>query len=248
MVLLCDHPDPRRLDLRASLRDPLQRLWVRDFHLNAALKVVLLADLSASMGHVGTVSRLEVVRDIAASLAATAWRSGDAFGVFGANARPIASLCLPPRVNRGAWLWVQRAFESARAGGDSAAGLLEVASQLPARRSLVFVASDFRWPEGLLRSLLLALQRHQVVPLMLRDPTEAEALPTRGITLLRDAETGAQRFVWFRPSLARQVAAVRARHHESVEATCRMVGCRPLLIDGRFEPHALTRHLALQGR
>lgn len=246
LVLLRDHPDARRLDLRATLRDPLQRLWVRDFHLNASLKVVALVDMSASMGHVGTVSRLEVVRDVVAALALSAWRAGDAFGVYAANASPIPELSLPPRINRGAWSWANRAFSKAQASGDSARGLLELAPKLPARRSLVFVVSDFRWPEGMLRTLLLALQRHQVVPLVLQDPTEGEALPTRGITLLRDAETGGNRFVWLRPALSQAVIDVRTRHRRAIESACRVAGCRPLLVHGRFDPLALTRHLAAQ--
>ena len=54
--------DPRRVDVRASLRDPLGGIWVRDFEQNSALKVLVLADVSASMGFVGRHDKIEQLR------------------------------------------------------------------------------------------------------------------------------------------------------------------------------------------
>ena len=51
--------DPRRLDVRATLRDPLGGVWVRDFEQQSALKVIVLADVSASMGYVGRHDKME---------------------------------------------------------------------------------------------------------------------------------------------------------------------------------------------
>ncbi len=240
LVQLRDHPDPRRLDLRASLRDPLERLWVRDFHLNTALKLIVLVDMSASMGYVGQVNRMAVARDIAAHLALAAWKNGDAFGLYGANEAPRRDAMLPPRVNRGAWLWVQKQFSRVQPHGQSAAGLNALVSQLPRRRALVCLISDFRWPEGQLEKLLKGLAHHDVAPIVLQDPAEVEALPERGIAILRDAESGQQRFVWMRPSLAREVADARARHLEEIQRACRVTGRKPFLVKGEFDPMALT--------
>ena len=46
---LLDHPDPRRLDLNASVRDPYGMLYTRVFRQRAAIPVMLLVDRSASM-------------------------------------------------------------------------------------------------------------------------------------------------------------------------------------------------------
>ncbi len=242
LVQLRDHPDPRRLDLRASLRDPLERLWVRDFHLNTALKLVVLMDMSASMGYVGRVDRMAVARDIAAHLALAAWKSGDAFGLYGANETPRRDAMLPPRVNRGAWLWVQKQLAQVKPHGASAAGMLKLVSQLPRKRALVCIVSDFRWPEGELERLLKNLAHHDVAPIVLQDPAEVDALPERGIAILRDAETGADRFVWMRPGLTRAVADARQRHLDAITRACRAAGRKPFLVRGEFDPLALTCH------
>jgi uncharacterized protein (DUF58 family) len=69
--------------------------------------------------------------------------------------------------------------------------LLQTAFALMARRSLVFVVSDFvsapGWEEPLAR---LAL-RHEVVAVRLYDPLELE-LPDLGLVTIQDAETGEQ--------------------------------------------------------
>ena len=49
-VPLLDGRDPRRLDLPASIRDPLRRWLVRRYRQRASVRVYVIADLSASLG------------------------------------------------------------------------------------------------------------------------------------------------------------------------------------------------------
>ena len=242
VVLLRDHPDPRRLDLRASLRDPFSNIWVRDFNLNSALKVILLVDTSASMGYVGKVNRMQVAQEIASQLALSAYRSGDAFGLF-AGGETINKQCiLPPKANRGAWLWVNHHFAKIKPHGKNADGLLSAVPYFPQRRCLVFVVSDFRWPAGKLKLLLKKLSHHDVVPMMLQDPTEIDELPKSGIAILRDVETGSGQFVWMRPSLQKRMQDLRVQHVSNVEDACRMYGGKPFVVRGEFNTALLTKY------
>lgn len=234
--------DPRRLDIRATLRDPLGNVWVRDFEQKSALKVAVLADLSASMGYVGRHDKLAQLQRIAVALARTAWRNGDAFGFFAANEGLLPALSLPVKLDRGAVDWLARRLAGARPAGSSARGLRECAALLPHGRSLVFVVSDFHWPDRDLVDLLRALAHHAVVPVVLRDPAEANAVHRHGIAVLRDLETGARRFLWLRPGL---VAALRRRRRENEErlrAICARFGCVPFFVRDRFDALALTRY------
>jgi uncharacterized protein (DUF58 family) len=242
VVLLRDHPDPRRLDLRASLRDPFENIWVRDFNLNSALKVIVLVDTSASMGYVGKVNRLHVAQKIASQLALSAYRSGDAFGLFAGGETLNKQCMLPPKANRGAWLWVNHHFAKLKAQGKHADGLFSAIPYLPQRRCLVFVVSDFRWPAGKLKLLLKKLSHHDVVPVMLQDPAEVDELPKSGIAILRDAENGAGQFVWMRASLQKQMEDLRAQHISNVEDACRMYGGKPFVVKGEFSTALLTKY------
>ena len=241
-VPLREHSDPRRLDLRATLRDPFGGLWVREFEQNSALKVVVLADVSASMAYVGRYDKLEQLRRVSVALAQTAWRNGDAFGFYAASEAPQPALMLPARINRGAGDWITRRLARFTPNGDSARGLLKVIPHLPHRRALVFLVSDFHWPENDLRDMLRALAHHAVVPIVLRDPAEVDAVRRRGIAVLRDLESGERRFVWLRPRLVEALRTARSRGEERLRQICRNAGCAPFFVRGRFDPALLTRH------
>ena len=234
--------DPRRVDVRASLRDPLGGIWVRDFEQNSALKVLVLADVSASMGFVGRHDKIDQLRRIAVALARSAWRNGDAFGFYAASETPQASLTLPARLNRGAAEWLDRRLAALVPSGGSARGLRESAAQLPHRRALVFLVSDFHWPADDLVQTLRALAHHAVVPVVLWDPAEADAVHRHGIATIRDLESGAQRFVWLRPGLVDSLRSRRDRHEEMLRHGCAQAGCAPFFVRDRFDPLQLTRY------
>ena len=234
--------DPRRLDIRASLRDPLGNVWVRDFEQKSALKVVVLADVSASMGYVGRNDKIDQLRRIAIALARTAWRNGDAFGFFAANERLLPALALPAKLDRGAASRLEKRLGAVEPSGNSARGLKQCVALLPHGRSLVFIVSDFHWPERDLPDLLRALSHHAVVPVVLWDPAEAQEVQRHGIAVLRDMESGARRFVWLRPGL---VAALRRRRDERAQQlrrTCARFGCTPFFVRDRFDPLEMTRY------
>lgn len=248
LVLLRDHPDPRRLDLRASVRDPFQRLYVRDFNLNAALNVIVLLDASASMHYQGEVNRLDVAREIAAHLAMSAYRSGDAFGLYAAHQHVLSQTMLPPKLNRSAWWWVRQHLANMTLQGASVKGLLSAARILPKQRSLVLIISDFRWPTADLVQLFKCLSHHDVVPIVLQDPQEAMHMPRRGFTTVKDMETGSTRFVWMRDALIRQVIQKRQAHVALVDEIGRRYGHLSFLVRGHFSSAALTHYFIRRQR
>src|SRR5581483_7252063 len=75
------------------------------------------------------------------------------------------------------------------------------------RRAISFVISDFLSPlEGYQTPLTLASRRHDVVPLVLRDPLEEE-LPRLGLMAVEDPETGELGYVDTRRRTVREAYA-----------------------------------------
>jgi uncharacterized protein (DUF58 family) len=243
-VPLHENADPRRIDVRATLRDPFGGIWVRELEQNSALKVVVLADVSASMGYVGRYDKQDQLRRVAIAIARSAFRNGDAFGFYAASDVPHDALAMPPRVDRGAGDWIARKLARFTPSGDNARGLLQVIPRMPHRRALVFLVSDFHWPEQDIAAILRGLAHHAVVPVVLRDPAEADAIHRRGIAVLRDLETGAQRFVWLRRGLIDALRRERDRREDVLRRSCRAAGCTPFFVRERFDPALLSRYFS----
>ncbi len=240
-VDLLRQPDPRRIDLRASLRDPYGRLHVRQFSPRRAVPVAALVDLSGSMRFGGAVAGR--VAQFARLIALSALRSGDSFGLFAADGHLREDVLLPFARRPGLDGEVAARLEHALPGGAGSDGLLEAAALLPGRRALVFLISDFLMPPRALDTLLDALWRHEVVPVVVSTATLEEGLPRWGFIETADLESGAARLVFMRPRLReRWIAAGRARR-AALDATFARRGLRPVALRDRLDVEALTRRL-----
>jgi uncharacterized protein (DUF58 family) len=243
---LHDAPDPRRLDLLATLRDPFGDWRVRLYSQRKAVPVVVVADLSASMAFRGQQARPEVLAALVESLAYSAWRNGDRFGFVGcADALLPAWLQLPTRQRQAGAALAQalRGWQPGP-GSGSAQALAQAAGLLGRERALVFLVSDFHLPPALLQATLASLAAHEVVPVLLSDPQE-HALPARsGLLRALDPETGQRRLLWWRPALRERWAAAWAAQRAALWQACTERGLRPLRLEGAFDADAFTRHFA----
>lgn len=237
--------DARRLDVHASLRDPFgyaAGLWqIRTYYQRSAVRVVLLADLSASMGADATRRKMVLLADFAATLAYSAWRAGDAFGFFGADERLRTEFTAPPSRTRGAGMRVAEALREFAATGASADGLLEAARSLGRARSLVFLASDFHLADPTIDRLMSELTPHSVVPVVFWDEQERN-LPARGFTTLVDAESGARRFLWLRPALRTRFAQRMSARRAHLAQHLGRFGAPPLFLTAPFDADAVSAY------
>jgi hypothetical protein len=98
---LYDRPDPRRLDLRASLRALNDDWLVRVNRQRAGASVRAIVDVSASMFFGSRLPKLHVVADFVEALGLSAFRVGDAVGMMAFDATERTDLFLPARLSRG---------------------------------------------------------------------------------------------------------------------------------------------------
>lgn len=240
-VSLLRHPDPRRIDLRASLRDPHGELHVRQFAPRRTVPVAALVDLSGSM-RFGAAVR-ERAAELCALLALSAVRTGDSFGLFGCDSGVNETASLPFSRRRGLEEEVRQCLAAAQPRGTGTAGLFEAAERLPGRRALVFLVSDFLMPAGDIDRLLDALWRHDVVPVIVRSGAVEEDLPHWGLMEMGDLETGAARLVFMRPRLrARWLRAARERR-QALGALFTRRGLRPVDLKDALDTDALAQRL-----
>ena len=233
-------PDPRRLDIHASLCDPFEQWMVRVYRQKSSIPVWLIADLSASMGFAGAVRKIDMLADFAASLGYSAYRTGDPFGFIGCDAAVRTDLVSAPTHTKGAGMEMARRLRTLPPVGRSASGLKEAAQYIGRHRSLVFLASDFHFPAALLEEILASLVRHDVVPVVLWDTAEFARLPRFGIGVVRDSETGRRRTLLLRAALAERIADRYSARRRELKRAFVTHGREPLFIIDRFRAEALT--------
>ncbi len=233
--------DPRRFDLRASLRDPFGQLLVRVYKQRSVVPVFVLADVSASMSFVGHTCKFDLLVDFVNSLAYSAYRAGDPFAFTACDTVIRDELSLPLTRARGAGALVSERLRRWTPSGADATGLLKGAEQVPGARALVFLVSDYYLPVELLRKILDCLCRRAVVPVVLVDTAE-DRIPGIGITHLYDPETKARRTILLRRTFARRLEKARRNHREQISRCLADYDLRPLYLIDRFEPEAVSRY------
>src|SRR5580698_6638705 len=98
---LYDRPDPRRLDLRASLRGLSDEWLVRVNRQRAGASVRALVDVSASMMFGSQRPKLQVGADFIEALGMSVFRVGDAVAMMSFDDIERSYLFIPARVSRG---------------------------------------------------------------------------------------------------------------------------------------------------
>jgi len=239
-------PDPRRLDPRATLADPLGTWQVRLYQQRASIPVWLIADLSGSMSAPAGGGKMQHLAELATSLAYSAYRTGDAFGFMGCDDTVVSDLLLPPTHARGAGTELAAKLGRYTPANAGARGLLSAAAYLGRRRSLVFLASDFHLPQPLLEAVLESLTPHDVIPVVvwdeLRSDGEFQTLPRLGLIELRDAESGRRRTVLLRPKLHAEWRHRFAERRTALQQCFTRFGLRPFHVGRRFRPEAMTEY------
>ena len=178
---LYDRPDPRRLDLRASLRDVRGDWLVRVHRQRASVPVHAIVDVSASMASGRarpscksrrTSSRRSATAPFGSAMRSACWPSTP-------RSAPICS-CRAV-VSRGIGSVMASMLRQCRSRGRRHRGTRSTPrSASPGGEGLVFLVSDFHWPLERLGAVLDLLAHAYVVPMIVWDPAEIEP-PARGM-------------------------------------------------------------------
>lgn len=239
---LLDAPDPRRFDIHASLRDPFGELKVRIYSQTSTIPVFVVADLSASMGFVGVRAKMATLAQLVASLSYSAFRAGDRFGFVGCGDGSAEPWLLPASMHRAGGHEVAEALRDFEPQARNAQGMLRAGELMGARRALVFLVSDFHWPEALLDTVMQSLAYHDVIPVLLWDRDEYERLPRYGLARVRDPESGRSRLLVMRRGLRERIAAAFAAREAHLHERFAPYGRLPLKLDQGFDADAVSHY------
>ena len=239
---LYDRPDPRRLDLRASLRSIQQEWLVRVNRQQASIPVHVVVDVSASMSFGSQRSKLDVAAEFVEALGQSTFRVGDSLGMLAFDSRDRTDLFVPAMVSRGMGETMAALLRGTNGAAGNAAGLLDAIQPLAGRQGLVFLVSDFHWPLAGMSTALDSLVHSFVVPVVIWDIAEIRPPAHDGLAQLRDVESGAQRTLWMRPRMRERWLESAAARRTELDQMFASRGMRPFYVTGRFDSEAMSQY------
>ncbi|MCB5186806.1 hypothetical protein LG200_02170 [Methylobacillus caricis] len=239
---LVDYPDLRRMDLRQTLRDPYEQVQVRLFNHDSITPVYAVCDLSSSMLFKGGKRKIELVMEIAASVAFSVSAENDIFGLIGYDQHVLDDYVLPLSYQVHEALERIESFASINSFGKGSAGVLEAAQYLSQNKGLVFWISDFHMPLSMIEQAMNMFSQHQVVPVVLWEEQEFRKLPRFGLGTMIDPETGRDRTIFFRESIRAKFIEAFEQRRQVLEDLFLAFESPPHFVSGEFQPDAMTQY------
>jgi len=185
--------DIRTIDWNVTAR--IGRPYVREYQEERELTLIVACDLSGSQ-FFGSDRKLkrETAAELSAVLAFSALKNNDKVGLFLFTDR--GELFLPPRKGRHHVLMIIRdllAFEPKNRRTDIAASL-KTLNRLLHRRAIITLVSDFQ-DSGFDKVLRHTARKHDLIPIVVEDPREAEWPDIGAYVELEDPESGERRLL-----------------------------------------------------
>jgi Mg-chelatase subunit ChlD len=236
------YPDARRIDIRATLRDPYEGTYVKRFDQRTSLSIYVIVDTSASMGFLGAVRKFDVAIDICNSMAYSSTSIGDRFGIIAGSSESNDTLVIPATRSISLANDAVVKLSKMTPQGEGLGGLISELSNISGRRKVIFIISDFRWRKDEISKIVNITAHNDVIPLVLQDSQELN-LPRWGILSVKDSETNSKRTILMRPEIhARWLKQELAWRNQVI---CRTKGMSraPIFIVDNFNNRTLSHCL-----
>ena len=185
--------DIRDIDWNVTAR--YIRPYVKVFEEERELTVMLMIDVSGSrdFGSVNVMKK-EIITEIAATLAFSAIQNNDKIGVLFFSDK--IEKFIPPQKGKKHILYIIRELIDFKPDDTKTdiSLVLKYLTNAIKKRCTAFLFSDFIDKGGFKDALTIANRKHDVVAIQVYDQRETE-LPSVGLMKVKDAETGAERWI-----------------------------------------------------
>ncbi len=193
----------RDIDWVASAQGTDDTLYTIHFEETRSIDVVLLVDVGRSMqfGSVRVDKRV-LSAELAASIIASAGKTDDLVSVLCFSQSRVEAR-LPRRSAKNTYsqaivsILEPSQKSSPSSASESVSGLVRAIRELPRRRTLLFILSDFiNLSEDEKKALKQAAALHDLVCVVVQDVRERELPEGRGFYTLEDIASGARKTFW----------------------------------------------------
>jgi len=197
----CAGDDVRAIDWNVTARSG--KLFVKKYREERERNVMIAIDLSASQ-FFGTREKTKKVlaAELAAVFSLSALSSKDKIGCMLFSDR-VEEMIMPKRGRTHVLRIIRDVLGYTPAGRGTDMGLaLDHLNRMLPRKAIIILISDF-FAAGYEKALQRTALRHDLVPVILRDPAEFEPIG-RGLVMIEDPESGERGAVWMGSRRVRQ--------------------------------------------
>ena len=239
---LIDYPDPRRIDIRQSMRDPLEQIYVRIFNQRSTTPVMVVTDLSSSMNYGLKRTKLNLASEIGTVISNSVISRSDALGFIGFNEHTETKWWSPLSYRPHKTQLLIKRLKDHNSIGSGHKGIKNIFRIIPRDHTLIFLISDFHMPIKDIEHSLSRLTKHTIVPIILWNRSEYEDLPRFGIISITDPESGLEKTIFLRKTMLKKIKDQFKRRKKELEKIFLKYNSPPFFVNDRFEALEMTKY------
>jgi uncharacterized protein (DUF58 family) len=239
---LIDYPDPRRIDIRQSMRDPLEQIYVRIFNQRSTTPVMVVTDLSSSMNYGLKRTKLNLASEIGTVISNSVISRSDALGFIGFNEHTETKWWSPLSYRPHKTQLLIKRLQNHNSIGSGHKGIKNIFRIIPRDHTLIFLISDFHMPIKDIEHSLSRLTKHTIVPIILWNRSEYEDLPRFGIISITDPESGLEKTIFLRKTMLKKIKDQFKRRKKELEKIFLKYNSPPFFVNDKFEALEMTKY------
>ena len=224
-------PNPARIDLAMSVTDPFESIYVKSFRQRSKLDVLTLVDGSDSMTIEGK-SDLTALAEQSIALSVAYRNDNYQSYIMGQVIQAITDNAPLSRY------YETLDFETTPP--NTAEAFANTESLLPRRRALIFLVSDFHWPQEKLSRVLNSLSGHYLVPIVIWRSAEYRHYPLWRFVQIHDAENGENRLIFVTPKQKRLIESTFEDRKIFLNKQFQKHNCRAFWMIDQFSAQQLS--------
>jgi hypothetical protein len=226
-------PNPARIDLAATLTDPFESIYVKNFRQRSKLQVISLMDGSDS---ISSALQIQVMMKLEQVISKSVAAKNDQYQRY-----LVSNNLLTIHSNAE----IERDFNSRENSQefDTAQAIDKLAHILPSQTSLVFLISDFHWSTARLNQTMTTLSDHYVVPIILwRSHDYLADYPLWRFINTQDAESGQSTLIFVTPNQKQQIIQQHKDRNAFLAHLFQRHQRRPLWVSDEVNIHDLRAY------
>ena len=234
-----DHPDLTRIDIKNSITDPYENIYVKTYNLNNPINLIVLCDISSSV-FVAKKNNL-IIKNLSKLIANSAIEQGDKFSMLCYNDFIKNDLMLEPGnnfelINK----WIDKIELISEKSSSKALKMIN--KYLPEEKSLIFWISDFHYPLNKIEEILNQLSNHHVIPLFISSEGEIKKLPKYGFRKFLDSEINVEHEIFLRPNIKKQLLEDYKTTKEKIFRLFSKKQLKQIVIDENIDIDAIKKY------